>query len=63
MKNVTAADVIWACRLLDRIADRQWIDIFRATSYPDAVSARYRSHLEAKIAEGLALERTTRVTP
>ena len=54
-ERVTAGDVIWACRLLDRISDRQWTDIFKAAAYPDAVAARYRTHLAAKIAEGLAL--------
>jgi hypothetical protein len=63
LDDLTAEDVAWACRLLDRISDRQWIDIFRATAYPEAVSARYRAHLEAKIAEGLALDRTARVKP
>ena len=62
-ERVTAGDVIWACRLLDRISDRQWIDIFKAAAYPDAVAARYRTHLAAKIAEGLALAGESGVQP
>jgi hypothetical protein len=63
MKDVTREDVLWACRLLDRISDQQWVDIFRAAAYPEAISARYRAHIETKIAEGLALERTSQVQP
>jgi hypothetical protein len=63
VEKVTADDVIWACRLLDRISDRQWIDIFKAAAYPDAVAARYRAHLQAKIAEGLALAGESGVKP
>jgi hypothetical protein len=62
-ERVTAGDVIWACRLLDRISDRQWLDIFKAAAYPDAVAARYRTHLAAKIAEGLALAGESGVQP
>jgi hypothetical protein len=63
IKDLTVEDVLWACRLLDRISDQQWRDIFRAAAYPEAASARYRAHLEAKIAEGLALEQGSQVTP
>ncbi len=62
-ERVTAGDVIWACRLLDRISDRQWMDIFKAAAYPDAVAVRYRTHLAAKIAEGLALAGESGVQP
>jgi hypothetical protein len=63
LDGLTAEDVRWACQLLDRISDQQWSDMFRATAYPEAVSARYRAHLEAKIAEGLALEGNVGTTP
>jgi hypothetical protein len=55
LDDITPADVVWTCRLLDRITDRQWQDMFRAASYPAPVAERFRAHLKAKIAEGLAL--------
>ena len=63
LDDLTAADVIWACRLIERIIDRQWADLFRAAAYPEALAARYRTHLEAKLAEGLALAQTSQVKP
>jgi hypothetical protein len=61
LEDITPEDVLWACRLLDRITDRQWVDIFRAAAYPDDLSARFRAHISAKIAEGLALDPRSRV--
>jgi hypothetical protein len=55
LDDLSAADVLWACRLLARITDRQWVDVFRAAAYPADVSERYRAHVKSKIAEGLAL--------
>ena len=63
LEDLTPADVLWACRLLERITDRQWADIFRAAAYPSDVAERYRTHLASKIAEGLALNPRTRVKP
>jgi hypothetical protein len=63
LDGITAADVVWVCSLLDRITDQQWIDVFRAAAYPESVSARYRAHLAAKIAEGLALAGESGVRP
>ena len=60
---VTAADVVWACRLLARISNQQWVDVFRAAAYPEAISARYRAHIAAKIAEGLTLAAPAPVEP
>lgn len=53
--DLTPADVVWACRLLNRITDKQWVDVFRAAAYPADISERYRAHVKSKIAEGLAL--------
>ena len=53
--RVTAEDVLWTCRLLARLSDRQWEDAFRATGYPAEHGQRYIRKLKAKIAEGLAL--------
>jgi hypothetical protein len=60
LEDITPADVVWTCRLLDQITDKQWKDIFRAASYPSATGERFRVHLKAKIAEGLALASNAR---
>jgi hypothetical protein len=54
--SVSAADVVWTCRLLSRLSDGQWRDAFRAAAYSDDVTERYLKKLKEKIAEGLALE-------
>jgi hypothetical protein len=53
--SVTAADVVWASRLLSRLSDEQWNDAFRAGGYPPDVAARYIAKLKSKVGEGLAL--------
>ena len=60
LEDITPADVVWTCRLLDQITDKQWEDIFRAASYPAATGERFRVHLKSKIAEGLALAPSAR---
>jgi hypothetical protein len=55
LQDITPADVVWVCRLLDRITDRQWDDAFRAAGYDGAVRARFIRKIEAKIDQGLAL--------
>ena len=55
LDDITPADVVWTCKLLDQITDKQWEDIFRAASYPTPTAERFRTHLKSKIAEGLAL--------
>ena len=57
VKSVNAADVIWTCRLMSRISDRQWNDVFGEAGYSDAVSRRYIKKIKSKIAEGLTLAR------
>ena len=54
--TVTPADVVWTSRLMSRITDQQWNDVFRAAGYPPDTAARYIAKLKSKIAEGLALE-------
>ncbi len=56
--TVTAENVIWTCRLMTRVSDKQWDDAFRAAGYPDQTRQRYIAKLKSKIAEGLALERS-----
>jgi hypothetical protein len=53
---LTVDDVLWTCRLIARISDRQWRDAFRAAGYEDAEQRRYISKLKSKIGEGLALK-------
>ena len=53
--TVAPADVIWTCRLLSRLSDRQWNDAFAAGGYPPDQAARFIAKLKSKIAEGLAL--------
>ena len=55
--TLTAEDVVWTCRLLARLSDRQWRDAFRAAGYDDAAQARFIAKLKSKIDEGLALRR------
>lgn len=53
--TLIVGDVVWTCRLMSRISDRQWRDAFRAGGYPDAEQRRFITKLKSKINEGLAL--------
>jgi hypothetical protein len=55
VSHVTAGDVRWVCRMLQRLSNEQLADAFRAARYDAAVTARYVKKIRAKIAEGLAL--------
>jgi hypothetical protein len=55
VEGITPDDVVWVCRLLDRITDQQWADMFRAATHPTDVAERFRRKLKSNIAEGLAL--------
>jgi hypothetical protein len=55
LQTVTVDDVVWTCRLMARISDRQWHDAFRAAGYQDAERQRFITKLKAKINEGLEL--------
>ena len=61
MADITPADVIWICSILDKISERQWNDAFRSAAYPRETSDRYIRKLKSKIQEGLALTATTSV--
>jgi hypothetical protein len=54
-EDITVDDVLWTCRRLDRLSDRQWRDAFRAAGYTDEEGAAFISQLRRKVAEGLAL--------
>ena len=53
--DLTVADVLWTCRRLARLSDRQWRDAFRAAGYSDEVGAAFTGRLKSKVREGLAL--------
>jgi hypothetical protein len=54
--DIPPADVIWTCRLMDRLSPAQLDDAFRAAGYPSEIRARYVRKIRQKIQEGLALE-------
>jgi hypothetical protein len=53
--HLSVDDVLWTCRRLDKLSDRQWRDAFRAAGYSDEEGAQFIDHLRSKVAEGLAL--------
>jgi hypothetical protein len=55
LERMTAADIIWACDLLNRLSDAQLDDAFKAAEYPSDIRQRYIAKLRNKIREGLAL--------
>ena len=56
LENITPADVVWVCRLFDRISDRQWADLFAGASIAPEIGVRYTRKIKSKIQEGLALQ-------
>jgi hypothetical protein len=62
VKNITTEDVVWTCRLLDRLSDKQWRDAFRAADYSPEVTDRYMRKIRAKVHEGLALRSAERAS-
>jgi hypothetical protein len=57
--TVTVADVVWTSRLLSRLSDAQWNAAFAAAGYPPDQAARFIAKLKSKVAEGLALARSS----
>ena len=56
LENITPADVVWICRLFNRITDAQWADLFRGAAVPEEIGIRYTRTIKSKIQEGLALQ-------
>jgi hypothetical protein len=54
-RDITPSDVVWTCRRLSQLTDRQWLDAFRAARYADVIAQRYIVKLRSKIQEGLAM--------
>lgn len=57
--TVTVPDVIWTCELLSRISDEQWQAAFKAGAFVQADADRYIAKIKEKIAQGLALKRSS----
>ncbi len=53
--DLAVDDVLWTCRRLARLSDRQWRDAFRAAGYSEEEITAYVDHLKRKVREGLAL--------
>ena len=56
LTDITPADVVWICRLFNRITDRQWTDLFAGAHMSDEAGRRYTQKIKSKIQEGLALQ-------
>ena len=59
LREITPADVVWTCRLMSRLTDRQLDDAFRGAGYPRDVRERFVRKIREKIQEGLALASST----
>lgn len=55
LRDVSVADVVWACELMNRLTDAQLDDAFEAGGYPPDVRQRYIKKIRAKLQEGLDL--------
>jgi len=49
--RITPDDVEWASRLVSQLSDRQWRDAFRAGGFVPAMTARFMTTLQARIAQ------------
>ena len=56
LRDVTPEDVVWACRLLSRLSEKQLDDAYRAAGYSDDLRARFIGRMRVKIDQGLALK-------
>ena len=63
LERLTAADIIWACELMNRLSDAQLDDAFKAADYPPELRQRYITKLRDKIREGLALRTAQKTGP
>lgn len=55
-RDISAADVVWTCRLFNQLTDQQWNDAFRAAHYSEEESRRFIIKLKSKVQEGLQLD-------
>jgi hypothetical protein len=54
-RGIVVDDVLWTCRRLAQLSDRQWSDAFRAAGYTSEEGAAFSNRLRQKVREGLAL--------
>jgi len=62
VKDISVEDVLWTCRLLERLSENQWRAAFRAAEYDDETTNRYLKKIQAKIHEGLAVRPQVRAS-
>ena len=55
LRDISIADVVWACELMNRLSDAQLDDAFEAGGYPPNIRERYIRKIRAKLQEGLDL--------
>jgi hypothetical protein len=48
--SVTSSDLRWACELLSRLSEQQWLDAFRAGGYTADQGTRYVRRIQEKLA-------------
>jgi hypothetical protein len=56
LQDISPADVVWVCRLFDRITDKQWADLFAGAAIAPEIGVRYTRKIKSKVQEGLALQ-------
>ena len=62
VNTIKVADVIWTSELFARIPDSGWQAAFAAGQYSPGDTARYVRKIKEKIAQGLALKRSSTLT-
>jgi hypothetical protein len=55
-RGITVEDVLWTCKRLARLSDRQWHDAFRAGGLSPEEADAFVAIMRKKVADGLALE-------
>jgi len=55
LRDITADDVVWTCRLLGRLSEGQMLDALRSAGYPREKAGAYVTKVREKIREGQAL--------
>jgi hypothetical protein len=59
-QGVRVDDVLWACRRVARLSDRQLGDAFRSAGYSDSEVEAFVALMKRRVQEGLALEQRAR---
>src|SRR5262249_29155292 len=56
-RRIRPEDVVWACKLLSELTDKQWHDAFAGGGYAPDVADRYIRRIHQKIEEGQRIVR------